>query len=170
MSTLLLDKPVFRTTVLNALLCAGVIALPALSHAVALPLYRFEPMRLLLFVAILCTTRRNALVMALGLPLVSWLTSGHPVFPKVLLIQGELVLNTLVFFALCRGAKRFVPAVVVSVLAAKAAYYAAKFILIRTALMDGPVIATPWTYQFLVLSFVLVGGGLIYRWRTRERS
>ena len=97
MSTLALDRPVFRTVTLNVLLCAAVVAVPALSHAAAFPLYRFEPMRLLLFVAILYSSRRNALVMALWLPLLSLLTSGHPVFPKVVLIQGELVLNVLVF-------------------------------------------------------------------------
>ena len=170
MTSLALDRPVLRTAALNALLCVGVVALPALSHALALPLYRFEPMRLLLFAAILLTPRRNALALALGLPLLSWLSSGHPVFPKVLLIQGELALNVWLFFALRGRLHRFVPAAALSVAASKLVYYAAKFLLIETALMDGQVIATPWTYQLMALSFVLVGGGLVHHLRTRAHS
>ena len=97
MATLALDRPVFKTVTLNVLLCAGVVAIPSLSHATALPLYRFEPMRLLLFVAILTTNRRNALLMALWLPLLSFLTSGHPIFPKFVLIQGDLVATPWVY-------------------------------------------------------------------------
>ena len=168
MSTLVLTRPVFRTVTLNILLCAAVAAVPVLSHATAYPLYRFEPMRLLLFAAILFSSRRNALLMALWLPLFSLLTSGHPVFPKVVLIQGELVLNALVFFAICRRTDRFVPAALVSVLASKAVYYAAKFLLIRNALLDGDLVATPWVYQLSALSFILLVGGLIHHLRGRE--
>ncbi|MBU0742301.1 hypothetical protein KKA85_12975 [bacterium] len=169
MSTLVLDRPALKTVLLDALLCVAVVAVPALSHAAALPLYRFEPMRLLLFAAILCSNRRNALAMALCLPLLSTLTSGHPVFPKVVLIQGELALNALVFCALVRRSHRFVLAAAVSVLAAKAVYYAAKFVLIEAALLDGDLVATPWTCQFAVLGIVLVGGGVVRRARGTGR-
>ncbi len=164
MSTLALDKPLVRTAALNALLCVVVLAIPTLSHALALPLYRFEPMRLLIFAAVLLTTRRNALIMALALPAVSWLTSGHPVFPKILLIQGELALNVWIFFAL-RDRLRFAPAAIVSVATSKAAYYGAKLLLIRAAWLDGSLVATPWTYQLVALSLILVGGALVLRLR-----
>jgi len=170
MTSLAFDRPVLRIAALNALLCVGVVALPALSHALALPLYRFEPMRLLLFAAILLTPRRNALVLALGLPLLSWLSSGHPVFPKVLLIQGELALNVWLFFALRGRLHRFLPAAALSVAASKLVYYAAKFVLIRTALMEGRLVATPWTYQLVALALVLAGGALILSLKKSDRS
>ena len=97
------------------------------------------------------------------------LTSGHPVFPKVVLIQGELVLNALIFYGLTRGSGRFALGAVVSVLASKTVYYAAKFVLLKTALLGGNLFATPWTYQLATLSFILLAGGLIYRWQGRER-
>ena len=168
MSTIALDRPVVRTITLNVLLCAAVVAIPSLSHAAAFPLYRFEPMRLLLFVAFLYTGRRNALVMAMWLPLLSMLTSGHPVFPKVVLIQGELVLNTLIFYGLVGRSNRFVTSAAVSVIASKAVYYAAKFVLISTALMGGEVFATPWAYQLATLSFILLAGGIACRARDRD--
>ena len=169
MSTLALDRPVFRTITLDVLLCAAAVAVPALSHAAAYPLYLFDPMRLLLFAAILGSSRRNALLMALWLPLLSLLTSGHPVFPKVVLIQGELVLNTLIFYGLAQGTDRFVLGAAVSVLASKVVYYLAKFVLIRTALLGGDLFATPWAYQLATFSFILLAGGLICRWQGRER-
>ena len=170
MSTLALDRPVFRTITLDVLLCVLVVAVPALSHAAAYPLYLFDPMRLLLFAAILYSGRRNALLVALWLPLLSMLTSGHPVFPKVVLIQGELALNALVFFGLTRNSNRFVLGATVSVIASKTVYYAAKFVLIKTALMGGDLFATPWTYQLATLSFILLAGGLISLWRRRENQ
>ncbi|MCP4573685.1 MAG: hypothetical protein GY838_15105 [bacterium] len=165
MTTLALDRPVVRVISLNVLLCAAVVAIPSLSHATAFPLYKFEPMRLLLFGAILWSSRRNALVMALWLPLLSMLTSGHPVFPKVVLIQGELVLNVLVFYALARGSERFLLAASVSVVASKALYYGAKYVLIRTALLGGDLVATPPVYQLVTFSFILLAGALVCRWR-----
>jgi hypothetical protein len=170
MSTVALDRPVLKTVTLDVLLCVAVVAVPALSHAAAFPLYRFEPMRLLLFVAILFSSRRNALLMALWMPLLSTLTSGHPVFPKLVLIQGELALNVLIFYGLFRRSQRFVLGATVSILASKIAYYAAKLVLIETALLTGNLVATPWTYQLATLSFILVGGGLVCRSRARERT
>ncbi len=170
MSTFALDRPVFKTVTLDVLLCVAVVAVPALSHAAAFPLYKFEPMRLLLFAAILFSSRRNALLMALWLPLLSTLTSGHPVFPKVVLIQGELVINALIFYGLFRRSRRFVLGAAVSVLVSKIVYYAAKFVLIEATLLDGNLVATPWTYQVAVLAFILLSGGLVYRLRDREGS
>ena len=170
MSSLALTRPGIRTISLDALLCAAVVAVPALSHAAAFPFYLFDPMRLLLFVAILGSSRRNALLMAVWMPLLAMMTSGHPVFPKVVLIQGELVLNTLLFHALARRGSGFVPAVAVSVVVSKAVYYGAKFILIRTVLLEGTLFATPWTYQVATLLFILLAGGAVwYRRGLQER-
>jgi len=170
MSTFALDRPVVKTVTLDVLLCVGVVAIPALSHGAAFPLYKFEPMRLLLFAAILFSSRRNALLMAVWLPLLSMLTSGHPVFPKFVLIQGELVLNTVIFYGLFGRSNRFVLGAAFSVLASKTVYYAAKFVLIKTALMSGSLVATPWTYQLATLCFILVSGGLYFRVRGGARS
>lgn len=153
MSTHAFLLPARRTVLLDALLCALAAAVPALSHAAALPLYHLDPMRLLVFAALLFSSRRNALVMAVWLPVLAMLTSGHPAFPKVVLIQGELAVNVVVFAWLWRrwGA---VGAAVGSVVVSKAAYYGAKYALIRTALLDGELVATAWGWQVIVLALV----------------
>ena len=170
MPTLALDRPVFKTITIDVLLCIGVVAIPALSHATALPLYRLDPMRLLLFVAILATNRRNALLIAFWLPLLSLVTSGHPVFPKVVLIQGELMINTWVFCEIFRRSNRFALGAAVSIVASKALYYAAKYILIQTAVLSGVLVATPWGYQLVSFLFILLTGGLICRLSGWERG
>ena len=170
MPTLALDRPVFKTITIDVLLCIGVVAIPALSHATALPLYRFEPMRLLLFVAILATNRRNALLIAFWLPLLSLVTSGHPVFPKVVLIQGELMINTWIFSEIFRRSNRFALGAAVSIVASKAFYYAAKYVLIQTAVLSGDLVATPWVYQLVTFLFILLAGGLICRLNGWERA
>ncbi|MBC8425547.1 hypothetical protein H8E07_15625 [bacterium] len=155
MNTLALIRPARRTVQLDGLLCALVVAVPALSHAAAMPLYRLDPMRLLLFAAVLFSSRRNALAMALWLPALSTLTSGHPVFPKVVLIQGELVVNVVVFGWLLQR-WRPVWAAAGSVLLAKAVYYGIKFAMLRAALMDGELVASTWGWQVLVLAMVML--------------
>jgi hypothetical protein len=162
MATLAISRPAARTVSLDALLCAAVVAVPALSHAAAFPFYLFDPMRLLLFAAILGSSRRNAILMAVWMPLLAMMTSGHPVFPKVHLIQGELVVNTLLFHFMVRRGTGFVPAAAGSVIVSKAAYYGAKFILIQAALLGGGLVSTPWTYQLATLAGILLIGGAVW--------
>ncbi len=170
MTTLTLDRPIVKTLSLNTVLGFAIVALPALSHMAALPLYRFEPMRLLLFAAILFSGRRNALLAAVWMPLLAFWTSGHPVFPKVVLIQGELLLNGLIFLAVFRRSGAFAPAAVLSILASKAAYYAAKFVLIQAALLDGKLVATPWTIQLAVVIGISMVGWMVCSLRNSARS
>jgi hypothetical protein len=146
------------------------MAVPAFSHAAAFPLYKFEPMRLLVFAAILLSGRRNALLMALWLPLLSFLTSGHPIFPKFVLIQSELAINVLIFFFVYRRWHSFVLGAGISVLASKFVYYLVKFLLIRAAQLDGDLFATPWVYQLATFAFILVGGALVIRGRGGEHA
>ena len=163
MKSLALRRPVLKILTLDVVLCALAVAVPALSHAAAFPVYYLDPMRWLVFGAILLSRPRNAVLMAVWLPLLSLLTSGHPVFPKVVLIQGELALNVLLFYAVARRTHSFAAAALVSVVMAKLAYYAAKFLLIRTALLDGDLVATPWLYQLGAVAGVLLIAGLVGR-------
>ena len=78
-------------------------------------------MRWLVFGAILLSRPRNALLMVVWLPPLSLLTSGHPVFPRVVLIQDELVLNVLLIYSVARRTNSLVAGVLVSVVTAEPA-------------------------------------------------
>ena len=73
---------------LMALLCIYLV--PAVSHLFSFPVYYLEPMRIMLILAIAHTTRKNAYLIALTLPLFSLLISAHPSLIKTSLITGEL--------------------------------------------------------------------------------
>lgn len=150
---------------------------PTLSHLTSIPFYRFEPMRCVLLLCLLFTgSKKNAYVMALTLPLFSFLVGGHPVLAKALLMAFELSANVLIFDILSRkvqclairgsggwgdsgdrgGAIRGSAgwsgaiAMLLSIAASKALYYAVKFGCLSLGLLDGPMVATGLPTQLVV--------------------
>lgn len=131
----------------SVLLDLGALALiyftPALSHMLNLPLYLIEPMRLMLVLALVHTNKMNAYLLAFTLPLFSFLFSGHPVLPKMLLITGELVLNVFFFYLLASRLKNTLFIVFASIILSKIGYYLAKFVLLQWLLLEGTLFSTP---------------------------
>lgn len=64
------------------------------AHILPIPLYQLDPMKALLLVTIIYSSRGNAMLMAIFLPLLSFVSTGHPVAPKFLLISLELAIFT----------------------------------------------------------------------------
>jgi len=131
---------------------------PVFSHLFAIPLYYAEPMRLMLVLSIMFTSKRNAFIIAATLPLFSMITSGHPVFYKALIMSGELLLNVLLYFVLLEKFKNKFTSMVLSITFSKAAYYGLKILLLNLALMSGDLIATPIIFQ---LGVILVFSSLL---------
>ncbi len=135
---------------------AFIYLVPTISHALAFPLYYFEPMRLMVILALVHTNRRNAFILAATLPLVSFMFSGHPVLLKMFLITGELVLNVALFYVFINFIKKTFPAVMLSIVLSKAVYYLAKFLLIQWALLDSSLISTAlWVQASTLIAFSL---------------
>lgn len=124
---------------------------PAISHLLNVPLYLLDPMRIILVLAMVHTHKLNAYVLALTLPLFTFMISGHPVLPKVFLISGELALNVFLFFTLFNFFRLKFTAILVSIVLSKMAYYLAKYLLIQTAVLDMGVISTPLWIQGIVM-------------------
>lgn len=128
-------------------------------------------MRIALFASLVLSGRGNAKAMALAMPLLAFMTSGHPAPPKLFLIQAELVANVWVLhWLLARGEGRpwrFATAATVSVVASKIAYYGLKWALLRTGMLDGALVTTAWTHQAAVLLLVASTGQII--WWARHR-
>lgn len=168
LTTTTMTRPAVRNTLLDGFLLLVIWLVPTISHALAYPVYLFEPMRVVLFGAILFSGRTNAYLMAFGLPLFSFLTSGHPVAPKFFLIQVELVANAaLLHFLLGRG-RSFLFAAPASIIAAKVLYYAGKFLLLEEAMLDGRLVSTPWGFQLAVIGVLTLGGWLVRAGRQNE--
>ena len=128
--------------------------LPAISHLISIPLYLFEPMRVILVLSIMFTTRRNSYLIALALPLFSHLISAHPAFVKLFLISSELLLNIYLFSLLEKKTGNIFASLFVSIFFCKIYYYIVKAGLISVGLMEGGLVSTP-IYLQLIIALVL---------------
>lgn len=146
-------QTVGRLVALDAVLLTLACLVPAASHLLALPLYMLNPMLALLLAAILVGRDwRNALLVAVLLPLVSSLLTGMPAAPKMVCMMAELATVAGLFHVLSRR-WGMVPAVLTAIVAGKAMYYLLKAVIIAPAVLVG----TAWWMQ---LGAVIVWGGL----------
>jgi len=153
-------------SVLLDMLAVGFIYFfPTLSHLLGIPFYLIEPMRVMLILAMTHTGKGNAYILALTMPLFSFMVSGHPLFVKTILITLELVLNAALFYLLVNRMKHIFPAILLSIVMSKAVYYLLKFMLIKMALIDAGLISTPVVVQVVML---LLFSGYVWMFYKRK--
>ncbi len=148
-----------KAAIFDFLILAALYFLPTISHLLAFPVYLFEPMRIGIVLVLAYTSKRNAYLLALTLPVFSYIVAAHPVFVKALLIGVEMTLNVWLFYALTRRINNTFAAMAISILASKIVYYAAKYVLISTGLLVSELVSTPFIYQAVVL---LLSSVMIY--------
>jgi hypothetical protein len=145
-----------KNIVFDLIALLAIYLIPAVSHLLSFPVYYLEPMRIMLILAIVHTSRKNAYLIALTLPLFSMLISAHPSLVKTSLITGELLLNVWLFFLLSEKLSNKTWSILSSIVVSKVFYYLVKFLLITSALISGDLISTPMYIQIIML-FVLSG-------------
>ena len=151
-----------------------IFAVPALSHLSALPFYLMDPMRVAVLGALLVSRNwKNGLALAVALPLFSFAVSGHPVFPKCLLIAAELSVNVMLFVWLSRAFCRFSAgrgasapssgraavgaATFLSILLSKVLYYGLKVLVLSAGLMQMELVSTALMVQLAVALLISLG-------------
>ncbi len=165
-SIALTSKKTIGYVIFDILALAFIYLVPTISHMLSFPLYLIEPMRIALILALVHTTKRNAYIIALSLPLFSYLVSAHPVFYKMLLISGELVLNVWIFYFLLGKTKNAFLSIIGSIIACKAIYYMAKFVAVALIFNSGEgIISTPLYIQLATTIVFSVYLGLMFRRR-----
>lgn len=150
-----LSKLNTRSIVIDILALAFIYFVPTISHLLNVPIYLVEPMRIMLILAIAHTTKKNAYIIALTLPLFSFLISSHPNIFKAVIMTMELVLNVWLFYELAKRANQFV-AMLSSIVLSKIFYYLLKFGLISFAVLQTDLISTP-IYLQVITSLVFSG-------------
>ena len=150
------SKETIKTLIFNVTAFLFIFFVPAISHLIMLPVYYIEPMRIMLILMLLHTTKTNAYIIALALPAFSFIFSGHPVPPKMLLITAELVLNVFLFFLLANKIKSVPAAVILSVIGSKLFYYIVKLLLINTLILTTGLVGIP-IYMQIIMAFVFTG-------------
>ena len=116
-------------------------------------------MRIMLILSIAHTSEKNAYLIALSLPIFSFVISSHPSIYKSLLITGELFLNVYLFFFLSNKVKNIFGTAILSIVLSKTAYYLFKYLFITTGLITSELVSTPLMIQAAV---TLVLSGYLY--------
>jgi len=140
---------------------------PVFSHLLAIPLYYLEPMRIMVILSLVYTGRFNSYILALTLPVFSYLVSGHPLFYKAGLMTGELLLNILLFDLLTKKMRNIFLITSFSILLSKMIYYLFKYILISNGFLHGPFVASPIVIQLLL---IIVLGVFVFYMLNKKRD
>lgn len=145
------SKEFVKPAVFDLIALTAIYLVPVFSHLFAVPIYYAEPMRLMLVLSIMFTSKKNVMLIAFTMPLFSMLVSGHPVFYKALIMSGELLLNVILYFVLVVRIKNKFTSMILSITLSKVAYYGLKILLLNLALISGELIATPIIFQLGVV-------------------
>jgi hypothetical protein len=141
---------------------------PALSHLISFPVYLVEPMRIMLILAMVHTSRNNAYLLALTLPLFSFLVSAHPNIFKGLIMTGELVLNVWLFYEISKRINNLFFSMMTAVILSKIVYYLLKLGIISFGLIESGLFATPIWLQIIMV--VILSCYPVFFLRNRELS
>ena len=133
----------------NLIAVVLIYLIPTISHLLSLPVYLIDPMRIVILLSVIHTSNKNAYLIALTLPLFSFLIASHPVALKSLLITSELVLNIWLFFAIYNRVTNKFAAMFLSIILSKIYYYIVKSCLVSNGFLSGDIISTPVLLQLL---------------------
>jgi hypothetical protein len=156
---------------IDVILLAALYLLPSFSHLTALPLYKLEPMRIALLIALLFTHRANAYIIALTIPLASSAITGHPEPLKALLMCIEYSLLVAAYAHFVRMPRIPVfAALLAGILLGKLVYYAMKLVALDLGLLSGQLVSTPVQNQLLLALVTAAVFGLVEHLRFRQGS
>lgn len=155
-TAILRTNSLYRTAAIDLSLIVAACLVPALSHLTALPIYQLNPMMLCLLASLaLVKDRRNAILMAVLIPVASMLAVGMPTPMKALCMVPEMLTMVAVHSLATRAFKSFSSsflgqaAVIFSaILAGKIVFYGLKALVIAPAML----ISTPVLTQVLVMA------------------
>jgi hypothetical protein len=157
-----------KTYLIDFSLLLLIYFLPALSHLFAFPIYYLDPMRIALVVALIHTSKKNSYIIALTLPLFSFIISAHPQFFKSFLLSAELIINLSLFFLIKEKVKNVFAALFLSIMISKVVYYTLKFAILSFGLIDDKLFSTPIYFQ--IASAILLSSYIYIISRTTLKS
>lgn len=157
-------KKAWPLIVLDLLALLLVYFLPALAHLTSIPFYIIEPFRLMVLVSlVVMNNKHNALLLAISLPLFSFLVATHPLFVKAFLISVEMVLNVFVYSLLIKRINKLFWVVLISIVISKACYYLLKYGFISTGLLSMSLVSTSLLVQLAVVFITALLFDQIYK-------
>ncbi|NQV40753.1 MAG: hypothetical protein HQ506_00225 [Candidatus Marinimicrobia bacterium] len=140
-----------RTILIDALVLVSFYLTIVFAHLLPFPLYKLDPMKILVLITVVYSNRGNALGMAAALPILSFLSTGHPVFPKFMIMSLELIVFAFVFIALSQNKSSGLVTFLGAVLISKGVYYLIKAGAIALGFLDQVLISTDLYTQIQAL-------------------
>jgi hypothetical protein len=126
-------KDLLKALLIDMAALAFILFTPSLAHFFSFPVYMLEPMRLMMILSIAHSSKKNSYLLALSLPLFSFLVSGHPEPVKMMIITAELTLNVFLFYFLAARIRNSFASAFLSILASKAFCYLAYLVIFSLA-------------------------------------
>ena len=148
-SSSLFQKMTWKAIFIDIVALAFIYLVPTISHLLSVPIYLIDPMRLMLILAIVHSNKANGYILALTMPVFSMIISGHPAFPKMILIAVELAMNVFLFYLLLKKLKQPFLAIFLSIVMSKILYYLLKYFLIQLTIIHTELISTPIFIQLI---------------------
>lgn len=157
-------KKAWPIAALDIFALAMVYFMPALAHLTAIPFYIIEPFRLMILVSlVVMNSKHNALLLAVTLPLFSFIIASHPLFAKAMLISIEMIFNVLVYSWLIKKINKPFWVILISIIVSKAGYYLLKYGFISMGLLSMSLISTSLLVQLAVAVVTALLFGQIYK-------
>lgn len=159
-------KEVSQAVLIDSCIILLMILLPTISHLFAFPLYKFEPMRIMVLLGyLLSANKKNAYCLALILPLVSFTITGHPLLIKTILMIFELTINVFFFSILTDKKTNVFFAMLTSIVLSKLFYYSIKFSLISIGMLNTHLIDTQIGTQIFISCSIALMFAIAYKFK-----
>jgi hypothetical protein len=117
------SKELLKSACIDTVALAFIYFTPVIAHLIAFPVYMIEPMRLMVILSMAHSSQRNSYLLALTLPLFSYIATSHPEFFKMTIITAELGLNVFFFYWLSGRMKNVFLAMIIAIITSKVVCY-----------------------------------------------
>ncbi len=149
--SIVIPQSITRILVADVLVILCFYITITVAHILPFPLYKLDPMKIIVLVTVIYSTRWNSVAIAAALPVLSFLSTGHPVFPKFLIMSSELMVFAFVLSSFrirqLKGIISFLSAVLIS----KILYYMIKSGVIAMGYLDQAFIPSDFYTQIQAL-------------------
>jgi hypothetical protein len=112
---------------------------------------------------VVMNNKHNALLLAVTLPLFSFIIATHPLLAKAMLISIEMVFNVLIYSWLIKKTNKPFWVILISIIVSKAGYYLLKYGFISMGLLSMSLISTSLLVQLVVAVVTALLFGQIYK-------
>lgn len=158
----------YRTAITDIAALVFVGLVPAASHLFKFPVYYIEPMRVMVVLALLYSSRWNAYALAIVLPLFSFLVSGHPAPIKMMIIMAELLVNAWLFLYFYKKSRKPFLSAFGSILISKVFCYAMYFVVFSMAFVKAEA-ETTFLIAQMTLTILLSGAIWFIAYRRKSK-